>query len=139
MSAHSDVRAAFRAALIALAGMPAAKFWEGEAFTTTVGTPYVLEKVSPISSRPLSVAGAGHGTTEHTILLRATLGYPAGKGTNDIETAADAIMARFPVGSSVSYGATAARVDRCERTDLRQEPGWINCTVTITTTAYTHS
>jgi hypothetical protein len=135
MSVHTDIRAAARQTILATNGLPSAKFWEGERFSTTLGQPYLAEQVSAIGS-VVRATGTG-GTIAHTIAVRATLGYPAGKGTVDIETAAAALMAKFRPGSWLAYGGQTGLVQQCERSSLRQDPDWIACTVTATVVAYT--
>ena len=135
MSVHTNIRAAARQLVLDTAGLPAAKFWEGERFSTTLGVPYLQEQVSAISDVVRAV-GPG-GNIAHTIAVRLTLGFPAGKGTLAVESAADLLMAAFRPGGSLAYGADSGVIQQCERSSLRQEPDWISCTVTATVVAYT--
>ena len=132
---HPNIRAAARQVILATAGLPASKFWEGEAFSTTLGQAYLLENVAPVGSVPRATGSAG--TIAHTIAVRATLGFPAGKGTLPIEQAVAALMVAFAPGSWLTYGGDSGVIQKCERTSLRQEPDWISCTVTATVVAYT--
>lgn len=136
---HSEIRAAGRQALLAIAGLPAMKHWEGSPFSETLGTPYVREQCNPISSlvRSVGASGASGRTVAHTVALNYSPTFPPGAGTLPLEQAVGLIMAAFQAGGHISYGATSAYVVQCERSGLRQEPDWLSCTVTVTVVAYT--
>lgn len=131
---HADLRAAFRAALIAVPNVPAQQ-WEGRNYTPIRGTPYVSESVRPISSEVRAV-GPG-GTIAHTVNASFTLHYPANEGTLAIEEMAGSLLETFRPGSSLVYGTSKGVVLKTERASLTQEPDWINCAITVTAVAYT--
>lgn len=93
-------------------GLPQGRAWTGETFHPIDGRPYVAEAVLAGSSRKKSHGGPnGQGAViEHTPRAVATLFYPNGKGTLALEAMAGAVMAHFLPGSSLSYGADAARI-----------------------------
>lgn len=134
MSVHSNIRAAARALVIATASLPAAKAWEGVAFMPG-SAPFLTEALNPIGSVPVATGSAGQ--IAHTIALNFTLSYPPGKGTTEIDAAAEALMQAFRPGGWLVYGGQSGLIRQCERSSLRQEPDWISCTVTATVIAYT--
>lgn len=131
---HPDIRAAFRAKLQSIAGLPSTIEWEGKEASPAVDQPYMRETVTPIFSDPRAL-GRG-GTVQHRILCRVKLFFPAGKGTLDIETAAGKLLAAFSPGSSLVYGATSGMVFKAETSGLITETAFVSLTVTITVTAY---
>lgn len=134
LTVHTDLRAAFREALLTINGLPE-QHWEGRRYQPTKGKAYVSEQFRPISSVPRAT-GIG-GTIAHTCTGNFNLHYPADEGTVGIDVMAARIMDKFSPGSSVAYGATAGIVMQAERAPLVQEPDWINCAVIITVVAYT--
>lgn len=134
MSVHSNIRAAARALVIATAGLPAAKAWEGMAFSPS-SVAFLAEALVPVGSVPVATGSAGQ--IAHTIAINLTLSFPPGKGTAEIDAAAEALMQAFRPGSWLVYGGQSGLIRQCERSSLRQEPDWISCTVTATVIAYT--
>lgn len=134
LTVHTDLRAAFRAALLEINGLPE-QHWEGRKYQPTKGRAYVSEQFRPISSVPRAT-GIG-GTIAHTSTANFTLHYPADDGTLSIDVMAARIMDKFSPGSTLNYEATNAIVMQAERAPLVQEPDWINCAVIITVVAYT--
>jgi hypothetical protein len=131
---HSDIRAAFRAKLQTVSGLPSTIEWEGKEANPSVDQPYMRETVTPIFSDPRAL-GRG-GTIQHRILCRAKLFFPSDNGTLAIETAAGKLLEAFPPGSSLVYGATSGMVFKTETSGLITETAFISLTVTITVTAY---
>jgi hypothetical protein len=132
---HSNMRAAWRTALIAVPDLPPSRHWEGKEYTPVVGTPFVAETFLPVYSAPSSI-GRG-GTTHHAFTGTATLKYPAGRGTAAIEAMAGKIQAAFPQGTVLTYGGQSGTVMRCERRPLLQEADWIACAVLVDISAWT--
>ena len=131
---HSEVRAAIRQRLQTMQGLIAVA-WEGRAFQPVKGTPFLTEQMRPISS-VVRATGVG-GVIAHTVTANFTLHYPAGKGTNEIDALAGALLELFRPGSSVSYNTASAVVQQAERMAMIQEPDWINCPVVITFVGHT--
>lgn len=132
---HANVRAAVRQRIGSLAGLPAARHWEGEDFAPERGVAFLSETLRPISS---AVRGLGaSGAIQHNIVASLALNYPAGQGTLQIEQAASALMDGFRPGLSVSYAGQTAIITQVERSPLRQEPDWLQTTVSATLIAYT--
>lgn len=134
LTVHTDLRAAFREALLTITGLPE-QHWEGRRYQPTKGKAYVSEQFRPISS-VARATGIG-GTIAHTCTGNFTLHYPADEGTLGVDVMAAKIMDKFSPGSSLAYGETTAVVMQAERAPLVQEPDWINCAVIITVVAYT--
>lgn len=134
LTVHTDLRAAFREALLEINGLPE-QHWEARKYQPTKGRAYVSEQFRPISS-VVRATGLG-GTVAHTCTGNFTLHYPADEGTLSIDVMAAKIMDKFSPGSSLAYGASKAIVTQAERAPLVQEPDWINCAVIITVVAYT--
>lgn len=132
---HTAMRSAFRQVLIDLEGIPAAKAWEARKFSPVKGTPFVRESFRPVTSRPRAV-GTG-GTIAHRMLGIATLFYPAGIGTKEIEEAAGVLLDAFEPGRSLVYGLQSGVVQQAERAGLITDPDWVSCPVTVTIMAYT--
>lgn len=132
---HADMRAAFRARLRTIAGLPSLVAWEGRRFTATAGQPFVRESFRPITSVPRAV-GRG-GTIAHRINGILTLFFPSGDGTLAIEEAAGLILAGFAPGTSLVHGSAAGSVQQAERGALMVEPDWLSCPVTVSILAYT--
>lgn len=131
---HRNIRAAIRARLQVLSGLPSVE-WEGNDFLPVKGTPWLTETVSPVSS-VVSATGLG-GTIAHTVIAAFTLHYPANNGTLAIETMAGNLMAHFRPGTALIYGDDSAMVQQAEMAPLQQEPDWINRTVNITMIGHT--
>lgn len=132
---HPNVRSGVRQRLGTLAGLPAQRHWEGLAFDPERGVPFMAEVLRPIGS---AVRGMGSSAAiAHTIVASFTLNYPAGQGTTAIEQAASALMDGFRPGASVVYGGQSALITQVERSPLRQEPDWLQTTVSATLIAYT--
>lgn len=134
LTVHTDLRAAFRAALLEIKDLPE-QHWEGRRYQPTKGRAYVSEQFRPISSVPRAT-GIG-GTIAHTCTGNFTLHFPADDGTLGIDEMAAKIMDKFSPGSSLTFADTTAVVMQAERAPLVQEPDWINCAVIITVVAYT--
>lgn len=133
---HSNMRAAFRAALLQVAGLPPqANFaWEGRVYRPRTGTPYIRESFRSISSRPRAL-GAG-GTIEHRMMGNLVLVYPPTQ-LAEVEAAAGALLLAFRPGRSLVYQGASGFVMASERGGLISEPDWLSCPVTIEVTAYT--
>lgn len=131
---HIDIRAAFRALLEAVPGLPAVA-WEGRSFTPLVGTPFVRESLRPINSA-VRALGRG-GTISHTITAHLILFYPIGKGTVDIETMAGTLLEAFKPGTSLVYGTSKGVIMQAQRKPLLQEPNWQSLPIEISITAHT--
>lgn len=131
---HGDMRAASRALVLAIAGLPDQQ-WEGRDYSPTKGTPYVSESFRPIAS-DVRATGVG-GTIAHSMNSSFTLHYPSNAGTLAIEAMAGAIMEAFRPGTALSYSTSSGVVLKAERGPLLQEPDWINCSITINIVAYT--
>src|SRR5574343_1423137 len=123
---HPKIRAAARQLLGTVAGVPAARAWEGEIYNPTRGAPYISESVRPGPSVVRGVGGGG--AIAHTILANWTLQYPAGKGTKEIESAAAALMDAFKPGTSLAYDGQTGVIQRCERSPLVPAPDRGSCT-----------
>lgn len=134
LTVHTDLRAAFREALLTIKGIPE-QHWEARRYQPTKGRAYVSEQFRPISS--IARATGLGGTIAHTCTANFTLHYPADDGTLAIDVMAAKIMDKFSPGSSLAYDASTAVVTQVERAPLVQEPDWINCAVVITVVAYT--
>lgn len=132
---HPDLRAACRAKLLAVAGLPTQIAWEGEGVDAGFTGPYIREAFRPIFSARRAL-GAG-GTIEHRCTFNLTLFYPAGRGTLDVEAAAGLILAAFEPGTSLVYGTAKGLVLQAERRGLVQEPDYLNCPIIITLVAHT--
>lgn len=135
-SVHVDTRAAFRAALTAVAGMPTIA-WEGRHYSPQRGVAFASESVRPISSVVRAV-GIG-GTIAHTILLSVTLQFPPAVGTRAIEDLAGAIMEALRPGTPLVAGSSAGMIQRVERAGLEQKPDWLTVAVTATAVVYTQN
>lgn len=131
---HSDMRAAFRARLQQVAGLPTAFAWEGRTFTPQIGTPFIRESFRPITST-VRALGRG-GTIAHRMTGNLSIFYPAGKGTVDVERAAGLILDAFSPATSLVYGTSSGTILQAERAALLQEPDWVSCPVVITVLAY---
>lgn len=132
---HTDLRAALRTILLAVAGLPSGRAWEGVAFTPTPNQAWLRESLRPISSIPKAL-GVG-GTIEHTLTYNISLFYPAGGGTLTIEQMAGAIVQAMMPGTSLVYGTTKGTILRSERSPLVIEPQWISVPLAVTANAYT--
>jgi hypothetical protein len=131
---HANLRAAFRQRLLTQTGLPA-QAWEGRPYQPVKGTPYVSESIRAISS-VVRALGLG-GTIAHTVTGNFTFHFPAGKGTNDVDSMAGSVMALFRPGTVLAYGGDSAVVQQAERSAVIQEPDWINVTVIITAVGHT--
>lgn len=134
-SVHSDMRAAFRQRLSTQVASLPTMAWEGRIFEPTPGTPFGRETFRALNS-VVRALGAG-GNIAHTMLGVVTLFYPIGRGTNDIDAMAGAILAAFRPGTSLTYGSSSGMVTQAERAPLVQEPDWLGCSVTISLVSYT--
>lgn len=132
---HSDLRAAWRAALLATPGLPSEWAWEGRAFESTVGVPFARESVRPILSRPAAL-GAG-GTITHRFVCSVTLIYPAAAGLTAPEAAAGRVLGAFRPGRALTYGASSAVIVEASRAGAITEPAWLSVAVSVTLTAHT--
>lgn len=132
---HSDMRAAFRAKLQSIAGLPSAVAWEGRPFDGRLTAPYIRESFRPLAST-VRALGQG-GTIQHRMTGNLSVFYPAGKGTLEVETAAGLLLEGFAPGTALVYGVAKGVVMQAERAPLVQETDWLSCPVTITIIAYT--
>lgn len=131
---HPDLRAACRARLLTVSGLPDMS-WEGIGIGYGFDGPYINESFRPIYSQKRAVGPTG--TVLHRCTFNLTLFYPAGKGTVDIEAMAGAILAAFAPGTSLVYGTAKGLVEQAERRGLGQSPDYLDCPVIITLSAYT--
>jgi hypothetical protein len=131
---HKDLRAAWRAHLLTVTGLPSAWAWEARAFTPVIGTPWTREAFRPITSKPRAL-GTG-GTIAHRCTGNLSLFFPSGNGTTAIDDAAGQILAAFKPGTPLVYGIAKGTVLEAERAGLITEPDWVSCPVIITITAY---
>jgi hypothetical protein len=131
---HRDLRAAWRTALLAIAGLPTAWAWEARPFTPAIGTPWTREEFRPVTSR-VRALGTG-GTIGHRCTGKLSLFFPAGHGTADVEAAAGLVLAALKPGTNLVHGTANGLVLEAERAGLITEPDWVSCPVTITITAH---
>lgn len=135
LTLHTDLRAACRAKLLTVAGIPTDIAWEGESKDAGFGGPFVREAFRPIFSDKRAIGPTG--TIQHRCALNLNLFYPAGQGTLAIEAAAGALLDAFRPGTSLAYGASSGMVQKAERMGLGQAPDYLDCPIIITITAYT--
>lgn len=132
---HSDMRAAFRAKLQSIEGLPSEIVWEGRPGTPNVSTPFIRESFRALSSQ-VRALGQG-GTIAHRMTGNLSIFYPSGKGTLDVERAAGLLLQGFAPGTALIYGDAKGIVMQAERAPLLQETDYLSCPVTITIIAYT--
>ena len=106
-------------------GLPIAH--ENMAYEPTAQTAYAEIFVIPGPRRPLSIVE----TDETSGIFRVILRYPVDSGSITAKTKAEAIIAAFPVNSTVTSGSQTARVTSIDRSRGYPEDGWYKLTVTI--------
>lgn len=106
-------------------GLPIAH--ENIDYNPSPGTAYAEIFVIPNPRTPLSL----QDTDITTGLFRVVLRYPVGDGSITAKTKAEAIIAAFPINSTVTAGGQSARVTRVMRDRGFPEDGWYKTVVTI--------
>jgi hypothetical protein len=132
---EADIRSAFRAALLAVPGLPEGRKWEGKPYQPILGTPFIAETVRPVYSM-VRALGRG-GNIEHRFLCIVNLNFPDGRGTAAIDTLAGAIREKLSPATSFAYNGTAAYILRAETGPLIEAPDWLTKPVMITVSTYT--
>lgn len=130
-----DIRGALHAQAALASGYPAQVAYEGVAFTSTVGTPWARETLLPTSDGPFSV----DANTRYTRgLYQVDLNYPSrgSPGTKAVETAADAVIAKFKSGTHLVKNAITVIVDGVARSAVMASEDWLKISVTITWRSY---
>ena len=130
MSYTTDIRAAVRAHLLAIPELPAAKAWEGRAFTPVVGTPYMRESLLPAGRTAASI---GSVTVGHIDLVQIDLFYPFGTELNAMKSMADVLAdIHFRPGTPLAYGPSMAVVMKAERNKPLYSAEWAQSPVSLT-------
>jgi hypothetical protein len=132
---HKDMRAAFRKAVLEIAGLPEQAAWEAVEFSPTTGVPYMSEGMKKIFSEPRAI-GRG-GTIQHKMLMTLNLFYPAGNGTLEAETALGLVLKAIYPGSVLTYNGASGTVMKTEGKDLQTETDFVNQPIVATVIAYT--
>lgn len=132
---HTDLRAACRALLLSVAGIPSDIAWEGENKSAGFAGPFIREAFRPIFSDKRAIGPSG--TVLHRCTFNLNLFFPAGKGTIEIETAAGLILEAFRPGTSLVYGGSSGMIQKAERMGLGQSPDFLDCPIIVTLTAHT--
>lgn len=131
---YGDLQSACRARLMALSGVPAVA-WEGVPFTAPNGANWIREKFSAVDA---VTRGVGTGAiVEHIALLVLDLFTPAGHGVKPMHDLAGAVLAHYPVGLPLVYGATAGAVITASRGANYQQESWLRGVITVRVSART--
>jgi hypothetical protein len=88
--------------------------WENARYTPTVGTPFASVFLLPAATRNPAIAadGVSGEMQEHNGVLQVVLNYPLSDGTQAFGAKADAVVAAFPVGLTLTQSAITVRVLR---------------------------
>ena len=123
-------------ALNGVAGLPAARQWEGEPFEAETDKPYVRSTwlYGEVSTLTLHNAD-GLETIEETPILQIDVFWPKAKGTKNAETLAETIRARFKPGTRFNDAPTGlwAEVRKASRAPNLDAPNspWMQAPVRI--------
>jgi hypothetical protein len=131
MSVSLDIRGALQVRAATATGFPgsAQRYYEGLAFTPTIGTPYARMTLFPTQGRAAVIGGA---LVRHQGLFQVDLFYPAGLGTGAAETVADAVKAVFIAGLSVTQGSETVTIEYAERAAaIQQNADWLMVPITV--------
>jgi Bacteriophage related domain of unknown function len=129
MSMIQSIRTALRTRLLTLAILPTERAWEGVPYAPTVGTPWIRDRLTPQTSRQVSLGP--YGLIRHLGIWSVDVIVPAGKGTAELDVLADAIVGTFPPGLQVAADETIVTVQRSERSMTRSEPDWLTCPIVM--------
>lgn len=101
--------------------------YENAPYTPTAGTAYaeLINLPNPIDSLTLADMNETSG------LFRIILRYPADGGAIAAKTKAEAIMAHYPIGSSVAYSGQSATIRSVSRQAGVVEDAWYTLVVSI--------
>lgn len=143
MIAHGPAHLALRNRLLTVAGLPTARAFENVAFTPVAGTAYVAEQFVPATNTALTIPTA-HALVEETGLYVVQWFGLDGAGISAIRAGADAVLAAFAPGTSVTSTANdviRVRSDTGPRASqiLPQPNGFAVCTITIPWYAYSQN
>lgn len=130
MTAIFDIRAAIRTRVLTVGSLPADKKWENKKFQPPANTEWLRETFMITSQRHTAT-----GTIETLGIAQYDLLYPSDTGTNTADTVADALVAAFPPGTSLS----GIQIYRAERGTAREESHWFMTPVSIYWRAFTIS
>lgn len=108
--------------------------WENAGYTPSVGTEYLRPTLIPAKTRQATLGSGGRNEVSGTYVVGCF--YPAGDGSADALTMADAICSRFRRGTVISANGLAVRIDRVVRLKAVQEPRWFQVPVAIGWLAY---
>jgi len=103
--------------------------WEGVPYFPKVGTPYVA---SQVAGRGAIQAGVGPNSPRFwTGFYRLLVAYPTGEGLGPAYVMADALMALFPRGLTLTVGSSTMQVERSFTESAYSAADWINVPVTV--------
>lgn len=106
--------------------------YQNQPYTPTAGTPYaeLLNIPNDITALDLS------DTNETDGLFRIILRYPVDTGAIAAKIKAEAMMASYSIGSSVSYSGQSARITAVNRQQGVVEESWYVTLITISYRAF---
>ncbi len=127
-----DIRGALHAQAITAAGFPASNqiAEEGMPFTPTPGTTWVRLTFRPVQQRPFALAGQG-GVKGHKGTYLVDVYAPAGNGTADAESLADAVRDVFLPATRLALDSEHIIIDYAERAPALLGADWSTVPVTI--------
>jgi hypothetical protein len=122
---RADVRAALDARLLTATGIPDAdhRASENAGYQPIPGDPWVRAQLGFGPEELFTVPAAG-GWRVHTGLYFVDLFYPLDAGPGAADTLAEAVLARFAPGQSLTGGSTTFRVTRSQRRGGFRETDW---------------
>lgn len=130
MSLYQDIRGALQAHALLVDGLPPSNqiAFEGTLFTSTVGTPWAKMTLLPYSGRPFSVSGE---TIDHLGDFQIDYFAPAGSGSGDAESLADAIKEAFRPGARLVMNSTTVLVQYADRRPALSTADWYQVPVNV--------
>jgi len=123
-----EIRQALRQHLLTVVDAGSVQ-WENQAFTPTTGAIWYRETLMPAEP---SRAGIGAGSAGRYIgLYQVDVFTPAAGGAYPADDEADALIAAFGWGTTLTYGGTTVRVEKTYKEPGRQEPDWYHVPVIV--------
>lgn len=134
MSLYADIRGALQLQAASAAGFPAAVDYEGTIFSPTFGIPWARMTLLNNSRLPFSISGR---SKINGGMFQVDLFYPVDKGTEDIDTVADAVVDAFPLDTNLFKGSARIWINYAQRNGLLQQPDSIHAPITISWRCFT--